>query len=85
MDILKAEVRGDRGARRKSLIRLTKNAKQAWFMPESASDRSIGKFVSSRKSCNHVNCKSPDHSTSIAEMKSNEDMAHQLKSVGLAA
>lgn len=83
MDCLKAEIRGDRGMRRKQAFRMANSARRTWFMSPSPSKREIGKLVSTRKQCNCSMCQHPDHSKTISEMKAHDSMNEQLASIGL--
>lgn len=78
MDALKAQVRGNRGMRRKQVFRVASKISRYYSVPENASKRVIGKMAATRKQCDCFICQSPDHSRSISALKAHEAMIDQL-------
>lgn len=84
MDSLKAEVRGDRGLRRKQAFRLARVVKKFLVMKQNPTKRDIGKLAVTRKQCNCHACQSQDHSKSISSIKADAAMFDQLSCIGNA-
>lgn len=79
MDMIKAEVRGNRGLRRKQRIRLAKAIKKYLVLPPNPTKHQVGKLVTTRKACDCFSCKRQDHSKSISSLKAEEAMLGQME------
>jgi hypothetical protein len=84
MDDLKAEIRGDRGARRKQKLRVARYIKNKWLQLYEPTRRELGKLVKTRKQCSCAVCKSGDHAKSVSSQKADACMASQLGEISTA-
>lgn len=81
MDSLKAEVRGNRGMRRKQSLRLMRAVRKFSTLPDNPSDRAIGKLATTRKQRNCYSCQGQDHTKAVSSMKADAAMIDELASI----